>query len=242
MYYDKASQVSSELKRLANVEISTHSQRFFKTGKGEYGEGDQFLGIRVPVLRSVAKIARLTLDEIHALLVSPWHEERLCALFILVENFSKARERIEERVQIYNFYLNHTAHINNWDLVDSSAHKIVGEYLFYQDDDQILFQLALSESLWERRIAVMATHYFIKRGKFDTTLKLSKMLLNDKNDLIHKIVGWMLREIGNIDVQTEMNFLDEYYHVMPRTMLRYAIEKFPEEKRQQYLSKPLKKT
>src|SRR3989344_3550278 len=191
--------------------------RFFKTGKGEYGEGDIFLGVTVPKIRRVAKKYKdVSLDEIRTLLRSLIHEERLTALLILVENFRKADET--EKTEIFNLYLKNTKYINNWDLVDLSASRIVGEFLKDKPVD-ILYTLAKSKSLWERRIAI-----------------ISKILLTDRHDLIHKAVGWMLREVGKRSFKTEEGFLKKHYKKMPRTMLRYSIEKFPEKLRLRYLT------
>lgn len=213
--------------------MATQSQRFFKTGPGEYSEGDQFLGIRVPVLREQAKKFEHTpLSEIQKLLESPFHEERLCALLILVRKFTKGNP--EEQTKIYTLYLENTQHINNWDLVDLSAYKIIGPYLEHKDRHP-LHQLAQSASLWERRIAIISTFHFIRNHQFDETLAISEQFLNDSEDLIHKAVGWMLREIGKRDLEVEETFLKQHYQQMPRTMLRYAIEKFPAPKRQAYL-------
>ncbi len=225
--------LQKSLQGLADPEIAAHSMGFFKTGKGEYGEGDRFLGIRVPVLRQLAKKYRdIDLSAIKKLLQSSFHEERLCALIILVQKFSKGTE--EERAAIYNLYLGSIEKINNWDLVDSSAHYIVGVYLENRNRD-ILYKMAGSENLWERRIAVMSTFHLIKKNIFKDTLNISEALLKDNEDLIHKAVGWMLREIGKRDISAEKNFLDKHYKDMPRTMLRYAIEKFEEKERQKYL-------
>ena len=221
------------LQELADPEIAEHSQRFFKTGKGEYGEGDKFLGIRMPVLRQQAKKYRqIELSDIKKLLKSSFHEERLCALIILVEKFSNGTE--EEKSDIFNLYLGSIKNINNWDLVDSSAHYIVGVYLENRNRN-ILYKMAESNNLWERRIAIMSTFHLIKKNMFKDALNISEVLLRDREDLIHKAVGWMLREIGKRDKQAEKNFLDKYYKGMPRTMLRYAIEKFEETERQKYL-------
>ncbi len=226
--------VSGTLRGLANSTIAEHSQRFFKTGKGQYGEGDRFLGIRVPVLRTQAKKCQdLSLKEVRSLMKSVFHEERLCALLILVLNFTKGDEK--ERAAIYNLYVKNTTFINNWDLVDSSAHQIVGGYLI-DKDKCLLYTFAQSKSLWERRIAIIATYHFIKKDQFEDALGISKCLLNDKEDLIHKAVGWMLREVGKRDLVTEKYFLQVHYKQMPRTMLRYAIEKFPERERKKYLA------
>jgi len=208
--------------------------RFFKTGKGEYGEGDIFLGVTVPKIRRVAKKYKdVSLDEIRTLLRSLIHEERLTALLILVENFRKADET--EKTEIFNLYLKNTKYINNWDLVDLSASRIVGEFLKDKPVD-ILYTLAKSKSLWERRIAIISTFQFIWEGRFAETLKISKILLTDRHDLIHKAVGWMLREVGKRSFKTEEEFLKKHYKKMPRTMLRYSIEKFPEKLRLRYLT------
>ena len=228
-----AKQISQTLRALADPDRAKKSLRFFKTGRGEYGEGDQFLGIRVPVLRQQAKLyAETSLAELQLLLASAFHEERLCALFILVRKFEKGGA--DERSEIYKFYLANTDHINNWDLVDSSAYQIVGVYLFDKDRAQ-LYSLCESSSLWERRIAIISTLYFIKEHQFDDTLAISERLLQDREDLIHKAVGWMIREVGNRDVKREKAFLKQHYQAMPRTMLRYAIEKFPVQERKKYL-------
>jgi len=208
-------------------------QRFFKTGPGEYGEGDLFLGVRVPAVRRVARIFReLPLTDTLALLQSEIHEERLLALIILTEKYRKGSS--DDRTEIYKIYLGNTEYINNWDLVDTSAEYIVGAYLSDRSRKP-LYTLAQSDNLWERRMAVMATFHFIKNGKFDETLKISEMLVSDAEDLIHKAVGWMLREVGKRDRNKEEIFLKKHYQSMPRTMLRYAIEKFPENLHQQYL-------
>lgn len=221
------------LRALADPEKAKQAQRYFKCAPGEYGEGDIFLGIRVPEVRKLAKkFSLLPLPEVIELLHSQCHEARLLALFILVDRFKKSDETT--RQEIYDLYLANTAHINNWDLVDTSAGQIVGAYL-YARERSILYTLAQSDSLWERRIAVMATFYFIKRDDFTDTFALGEILLGDSHDLIHKAVGWMLREVGNRDRSAEEAFLKKHYQKMPRTMLRYAIEKFPEDLRQAYL-------
>ena len=228
-----AQAIQKRLKALGSHEIAATSQRFFKTGPGEYGEGDKFIGIRVPVLRKLTKdYLDLPIKEITILLQSPVHEERLFALLLLVRISSKADETLKKK--FYELYLKNTEFINNWDLVDSSAEHIVGAYL--KDRRRApLYRLAKSTDLWERRIAIMATFHFIKHKDFSDTLKIAKILLLDRHDLIHKAVGWMLREIGKRDLSTEEDFLKQHYKNMPRTMLRYAIEKFPESKRQKYL-------
>ncbi len=230
----KLQEVSRILRGLADPAIAKHSQRFFKTGKGEYGEGDKFLGIRVPILRKQAKLYKnLSLTDIKGLMHSPYHEERLCALFMLVEKFSKGNP--EERKTIFKLYLKHTKYINNWDLVDSSAHHIVGAYL-ERKDKQPIYKLAISKNFWERRIAMLSTFHQIKKNDFDDAIRIAEILRRDCEDLIHKAVGWMLREIGNRDIAIEKAFLKEHYKEMPRTMLRYAIEKFPEPVRKNYLT------
>jgi len=229
----KARDVQRRLKKRANREHAAISQRFFKTGPGEYGEGDIFIGIRVPVLRKLVKEFKdLPAREVEILLRSPIHEERLLAILLFVHIFSKGDETTKKG--IYNLYLKSTEFINNWDLVDVSAEHIVGAYLM-DKNKRPLYRLAKSKNLWERRIAIIATFYFVRRHEFSETLKISNMLLADRHDLIHKATGWMLREIGKRDLKTEETFLKAHYKKMPRTMLRYAIEKFPENKRQHYL-------
>lgn len=233
VFMSTAAAIKRELIELANPEIAEHSQRFFKTAPGEYGHGDRFRGIRVPVLRRVArKHASSPRRTVLSLLRSAHHEDRLTALLILVHQFQRGDETTQQR--IYADYLANTGHINNWDLVDSSAHQIVGGHL--RDRSRApLYQLARSESLWERRIAVIATLHFIKDDDHADTFALAEMLLTDPEDLIHKAVGWMLREAGNREPAAEEEFLGRYYRQMPRTMLRYAIEKFPETRRLAYL-------
>lgn len=225
--------LQENLRKLANPKIAEHSIRFFKTQKGEYGEGDRFLGIRVPALRQLAKkYLDMGFTDIKKLLQSCYHEERLCALILLVEKFKKASE--DKKICIFNFYMKNAEYINNWDLVDSSAHYIAGVYLENRDK-QVLYKMAESDNLWVRRIAIMSTFHLIKKNRFDDALKISEILLKDKEDLIHKAVGWMLRETGKREITVEKSFLKKHYTDMPRTMLRYAIEKFPEQERQKYL-------
>ncbi|MFA6173317.1 MAG: DNA alkylation repair protein [Kiritimatiellales bacterium] len=281
----EATKITKQLKALGNKTAAEHALRFFKTGPGQYGEGDLFLGIRVPVLRTVAKEHRnITLDDAVELLQSPLHEVRLLALLIMVLQY----ERGGNEAAIYRAYLANTHRINNWDLVDVTASQIVGSHLFDRNRDQpehlinepssspvivgrasrirervsaqkhrlpgvpgkpvlqetaetsesltVLTKLAKSKSLWERRIAIIATFYFIRRNQFDDTLAVADLLLNDQEDLMHKAVGWMLREVGKRNLKTEEDFLLPRCKQMPRTMLRYAIEKFPEPKRLAYLN------
>jgi 3-methyladenine DNA glycosylase AlkD len=229
-----AAAIRARLRGLASLTIAAHSARFFKSGPGEYGAGDRFLGVRVPDLRRVAREFRAApLGVALALLRSPLHEERLLALVLLVERFERGDER--ERARIYEQFRKHTPrYVNNWDLVDSAAYQIVGAYLEPRDRGP-LYELARSPSLWERRVAIIATFGYIKKGAFDDTLALSRILLGDREDLIHKAVGWMLREVGNRDRVVLERFLREHYPAMPRTMLRYAIEKLPGRRRLSYL-------
>jgi len=224
-----------QLKKLANPTKAVGVARFFKTGKGEYGEGDVFLGIAVPQIRIVAKQCKdLSLKEIEKLLQSKIHEERLLGLIILVNQFKKADE--DKQKQIFDLYLSNTKYINNWDLVDCSAEYIIGGYLVNRSKT-ILKKLAQSTSIWKKRIAIMATFQFIKQKQHEHTFIIAKILLKDDRDLIHKAVGWMLREVGKrISEAIEETFLQQHYQQMPRTMLRYAIERFEEKKRKKYLN------
>ncbi len=229
----KLKQLFNDFERLKNPAKAKHLSRFFKTGKGEYGEGDVFLGIVVPLQRQLSrKYQDLNLKDLQTLLFSKVHEYRLTALIILVLKFNKADEK--EQKEIVDFYLKNTKKINNWDLVDLSCHHILGKY-FFNKDRKIFYKLARSENLWEKRISVISTFDFIRNNQFEDSLKIAEILLHDKHDLIHKAVGWMLREVGKRDLKTEEEFLKKHYKKMPRMMLRYAIEKFPEEKRQWYL-------
>jgi 3-methyladenine DNA glycosylase AlkD len=226
-------EILSKIQTLGDPQKAKDLQRFFKTGPGEYGEGDVFLGLQVPEIRKLAKEYRsFPLPIVIQLLQSSIHEARLLALLIMVWSYKQGNAPIKE--QIYKTYLKHTRFINNWDLVDLSAEHIIGAHL--RDFDRLPLQfLAASDLIWDRRIAVMATFHFIKKGEFSDTLIIAEMLLQDQEDLIHKAVGWMLREIGKRDQQIEESFLKTHYKTMPRTMLRYAIEKFPENLRQRYL-------
>jgi len=224
------SRFKKELKIKANSKKAKILQRFFKTGPGEYGEGDIFLGIVSSDIKEIAKkYNKLNTKEILKLLHSKIHEERVAALRIMIDKFQKGEQK-----KIYNLYLENTKYINNWDLVDLSAHKIIGEYLLNKPKS-ILYKLAKSKNIWERRISIISTFTFIRNNEFSETLKIARLLLKDKHDLIHKAVGWMLREVGKRDLNIEEEFLKKYYKKMPRTMLRYAIERFPEKKRKYYL-------
>ena len=225
--------IKKELKFLGSKKCAINSARFFKTGVGEYGEGDIFLGITVPVQRGVAKkYIETNLNEVEELLKSEIHEHRLVALLILVEQYKKGIELV--RGNIYNLYLKNTAWVNNWDLVDLSAHKIVGEYLL-DKPRKVLYKLAKSKLLWDRRIAMVSTLTFIRNNDFKDVIKLAEVLLKDKQDLMHKAVGWMLREMGKKDKKLLIKFLNRHTLEMPRTMLRYSIERLEEKKRLYYL-------
>ncbi len=225
--------IQKQIKRLGNKEYAARLRKYFKTWKGEYGEGDRFLGIQVPVLRKIArKYRKISIGEVSELVKSQFHEERLFSLLVLVESFKRANDK--DKKIIYTLYLSNTKFINNWDLVDASAGHIIGAYLLTRDKKPI-YVLARSKNIWERRISIMSTSYFMKYNRFVDTLNIAEMLLGDEEDLIHKAVGWMLREIGKRDFELEERFLGKYYKSMPRTMLRYAIEKFPEERRKIYL-------
>lgn len=225
--------MQKRLRHFASATKAKLLQRFFKTGPGEYGEGDRFLGVMVPYIRSVAKeYHEAPLTEVRKLLRSPWHEERLLALLILVRKFEGGSESLQKT--IYELYLKNVRHVNNWDLVDLTAPKIVGPYL-EKRFRRPLYRMARSKDLWERRIAVLATFHFIRNNDFTDALLLAESLLTDAEDLMHKAVGWMLREVGKRDEAVLKAFLKKQYRRMPRTMLRYAIERFPETTRKKYL-------
>lgn len=224
--------IKKEVKSKGTKERAQVAQRYFKTGKGQYGEGDIFYGITVPESRKLAvKYKDIPLKDIEQLLKSKIHEERLIALLILVHNY---KVNPENREEIYNFYLSNTQYINNWDLVDLSSHKIVGQYLLDKNRD-ILYKLSKSSNLWEKRISIISTFAFIANNDLKDTIKLAEILLHDKHDLMHKAVGWALREIGKKDENALKDFLKKHYKSMPRTTLRYAIERFPENTRKAYL-------
>lgn len=237
--------LKKELSGLKNPEKAKLCQRFFKTGKGEYGEGDKFLGITVPVQKVVAKkYPNLFFDDLQFLLNSKIHEYRMVSLFIMITKYKKSQPKADQplvddekdKEKIVKFYLKNAKNINNWDLIDLSAPTILGDW-FLEKEKSILYNFAKSDNLWKKRISIMATFGFIRKNKFEDSLKIAEILLFDTHDLIHKAVGWMLREIGNRDLKVEEKFLEKYYKTMPRTCLRYAIEKFPEEKRKMYLKK-----
>lgn len=227
----KTSDAKKRLRDFATEERAAVNRRYFKTGSGQYGEGDKFLGVSVPNLRTVTREFRaLPVDGVLELLHSDWHEERLLSTLILVEQYKKNPD------EIYALYIANAKFINNWDLVDSSAPYIVGAHLDERSRAP-LRKLAKSKNLWERRIAILATQYFIRKDDFDETLAIAELLLRDEEDLIHKAVGWMLREVGNRDRAVLEQFLDEHASGMPRTMLRYAIEKFSPPERKVYLAR-----
>ncbi len=235
-------QLKEDLRRLKNPKQAEILSRFFKTGKGQYGEGDIFLGIKVPEQRRIAKKYQdISIKELHKMLLSKIHEERLISLFILITKYNKTD--MTGKKEIAGFYLKNTRQINNWDLVDLSAGNILGNYLLDKvgstrlRDRAILYKLAKSNNLWERRIAIMTTFAFIRNNEFEDALNIAELLLKDRHDLIHKAAGWMLREVGKRDLKTEEEFLKKHCKHMPRTMLRYAIERFDEEKRKSYLKK-----
>jgi 3-methyladenine DNA glycosylase AlkD len=227
-------QIQQRLRSFATKEKAAGLQRFFKTGPGQYGHGDRFIGVMVPQVRQVVKeFADAPLSEALKLLRSPIHEERLLALLLLVRQFEQGDD--EARKRIYTRYLNSTKYINNWDLVDLSAPKIVGPFLESRSRKP-LYRLVRSRSLWERRIAILATFHFIRQSDFTDALALAESLLDDDHDLMHKAVGWMLREVGKKDTTVLEGFLKKHHRRMPRTALRYAIERFPETKRKRYLN------
>ncbi|HAK59333.1 MAG TPA: DNA alkylation repair protein [Nitrospiraceae bacterium] len=226
-------EIRKKLGKLANKKRAKLLQGFFKTGPGEYGEGDVFLGIQVPVLRKLAKEYReIAPTAAVQLLKSSVHEERLLALFLLVGAYARGDDA--DKKKVYGIYMKNVPFVNNWDLVDLSAPQIPGDYLV-QRSRKPLYTFAKSNNLWKRRIAIIATAAFIRQNDFSDTLRISRMLLYDGHDLIHKAVGWMLREVGKRHLLTEEGFLKKHYRSMPRTMLRYAIERFPEAKRKRYL-------
>ncbi|MFC1810096.1 DNA alkylation repair protein [Patescibacteria group bacterium] len=226
----KISDIQKDLKASITPGKAEILSRFFKTGKGEYGEGDVFIGVMVPEIRKVAKKYKdISLNELQKMMSSKIHEERLCAALILTYR------KLDQNV--VDFYLSNTPYLNNWDIIDLTAPKVLGKWMLAQRDDRkILYKFAKSKSLWERRIAVLSTFAFIREKDFEDTLAIAEILLQDNHDLIHKAVGWMLREIGKRDQKIEEKFLKKFYKKMPRTMLRYAIERFEETKRKSYLN------
>lgn len=228
-----SNEIVLRLQQFADPVRAEHSQGFFKTGPGQYGEGDLFLGVRVPLIRKLVRVSGdLELSVMEELLCSKWHEVRLFALLSMVQAFRKGSEKGKH--SIYKLYMSNTHLVNGWDLVDSTAPHITGAYL-WDRHRQPLYDFAVSHSLWKRRIAILSTQYFIRKDSFEDTFKISEILLTDKEDLIHKAVGWMLREVGKRNLKEEENFLRSHYTEMPRTMLRYAIEKFEPELRKKYL-------
>jgi 3-methyladenine DNA glycosylase AlkD len=234
MEYDQIMTIQKEIKKLQSKSRAPVLQKFFKTGPGEYAEGDVFYGLTVGQSRALAKTFKdLPYPELADLIRSPIHEERLISLIILSERFHKVKAT--EQTRIFKFLIKNRKGINNWDLVDTIAPAVFGPYLF-EKNRAILFKYARSKNLWERRIAIMSTFHFLRQNDFNDTFKIAELLLNDEHDLIHKASGWMLREIGKRDLPAEKKFLNKYATHMPRTMLRYAIEKFPEKERKYYLN------
>jgi 3-methyladenine DNA glycosylase AlkD len=232
-----AKQIKAELFDLSDEQKREFLPYFFKTGEGQYGFGDKFIGVVVPKQRALVKTHKtMQLSEIEILLNDEYHECRLTALLFLMENFKNAQKDLALQKQIYDFYISHYQQINNWDLVDLTAPKIVGEYLFDKNSDELI-TFAHSKNLWLQRISIIATYTFIHKNRFEPTFEIAKILLNHPHDLIHKAVGWMLREVGKRDYEAELTFLleNDRYKTMPRTMLRYAIEKFDEPVRQDFL-------
>jgi 3-methyladenine DNA glycosylase AlkD len=231
-----ANEVAFDLNQHKDSQKAIIYQRFFKTGPGDYGEGDVFIGLTMPQQRSIAqKYKQLDLDEVQKLLISPIHEYRMTGLLILTYKYPKASPSGKE--DIFRFYLNNLGAVNNWDLVDVTTPKIIGFHILHNPKERIILEkLAMSANLWERRVSMLATFPLIRSGNFTEALKVAEILLHDKHDLIHKAVGWMLREIGKHDQAVEEEFLEKFRHKMPRTMLRYAIKKFDSEKRSYYLS------
>ncbi|MCF7795505.1 DNA alkylation repair protein [Patescibacteria group bacterium] len=231
--------IIENLIKLKNPEKSKILQKFFKTGIGEYGEGDIFLGIKSPDLRKIAKEnLDLEFGKIQKLISSKYHESRLLAVMILVYKYEKTK-KLKYKKDIFNFYLKNIKYINNWDIVDISCYKIVGNYIYNFEPEKvkILYKFSNSKNLWERRISIVSLFYFIKNNNFSDTLKICKILINDKEDLINKACGWMLREIGKRDIKILYDFLDKYANIMPRVELRYSIEKLEKQNRLKYLNK-----
>ena len=227
--------ILEEIKSLADEEQAQHLKRFFKTGKGEYGEGDLFLGIKVPITRAIAKkyYPSISLEKIDELIKNPYHEVRLLALLLMVFVY----EKTEAKEDVIELYLKNIQYINNWDLVDLSAPKIIGHCIYESKDAQSIYELADTNHLWSNRIAVVSTLYLIKKGEFSQILELSEKFLTHKHDLMHKAVGWMLREMGKVDEKPLCTFLDKHHKTMPRTMLRYSIERLSTDKRDHYMGR-----
>lgn len=235
---DSIDLIKNELRKYSKEEKSQVLSRFFKTGKGEYGEGDVFIGVIVPDQRKVAKafFKTTSLLEVEVLLRSKIHEERLTSLFILILKYENEKE-IKLKKEIVDLYLKNLDFVNSWDLVDLSAEKLLGDYIFnYSKEYTLLTELAKREHLWSQRVAIVSTFYFIRKGEYKYTFEVAKILLNHKHDLIHKAVGWMLREVGKRSFEDELVFLKQHYKAMPRTMLRYAVEKFDNKLRKDFLA------
>ena len=231
--------IKKELKRFSNKDKAHTLQYFFKTGKGQYGEGDVFIGVTSPEMQQIAKkyYETISLAEVKQLLYSKIHEERLTALFLLVYKYQKIKSP-KEKKEVCEFYLKNLKQVNNWDLVDISCYKIVGDYLYnHVKNKKILYKLAESKNMWEQRVSIVSTMYFVRKNDLKDTIKLSEMLLNHKHDLMHKAVGWLLREVGKKDEKLLKKFLKKHYDDIPRTTLRYSIERMEEKERKKYLKK-----
>lgn len=229
-------EIEEALAVLSIPEKAEFFPKFFKTGKGEYGEGDLFLGVKVPDQRLVAKeyFAKISLEDLSTLLSSKYHEHRLTALFMLISKFEKTKDKAVKE-EIIEFYLSHLKYVNNWDLVDSSCYKILGRYAFENQQEELLRKLAVSEEMWHKRIAVVGTMHYVKKGAYELTKEFVTLNLKHPHDLMHKANGWLLREMGQKNEQELLSYLNQYYREMPRTCLRYAIEKLDEDVRQDYL-------
>jgi len=237
-YFKLFEKLKKEIEKYSKKDRAKSNEWFFKTGKGEYGEGDKFLGLTMGEQRAMAKkYKEISFSQIKKLLDSKFHEERMIGLLILVYRYEDKSSTEKDKREIYDFYIKNRRAINNWDLVDVTTPNIIGDHLSKKKNRKILYKFAKSKNLWEKRVAILATYKFIREGDFKDTLKISEVLLRDKHDLIHKAVGWMLREVGKQDVEILEKFLDKYVTKMPRTMLRYAIEKFSKEKYRYYLKK-----
>ncbi len=230
-------ELRKEMEECSNEEKAKLYQRFFKTGPGQYGEGDVFMGLTMPETRAISsKYTEMPIEEVQELLNSEIHEHRMSALLIVIQKYRKANK--EEKRKLYEFYLKNMSRINNWDLIDVTASHVVGDFLFNnKEEKEMLYKLAKSNDLWEKRISVISTFRFIKENEFEDSINISEILLNDKHDLIHKAVGWMLREIGKKDQEIEEEFLRKYHKTMPRTMLRYSLEKFTKDKKDFYMGR-----
>lgn len=233
-----AASILKKLQSLADPARAAHQQRFFKTGKGEYAEGDVFLGLTLPATRALVKTywKETDFEDLERLFSSPWHEARTVAVLVLVDKFNKAKDEAA-RKELAGFYAAHLPRANNWDLIDISVYKILGAYLYGQKDRSLFYKLARSKNLWEQRASIVGTMYLVKRGDFQITLDLAELFLTHKHDLMHKAAGWLLREVGKKDEKVLCAFLDKHHKAMPRTMLRYSIERLSPQQKKLYMAK-----